>query len=184
MAQDCSLTALLRLVFLFGSIFVQTYALDCGFYHIQSVASGKNVEGHQQGLPLFVGLNLTVTLPTPHGSHEKDYTIWHIEKRFSGPNLRKPHYSIQNNATKMYAHLYRETPNLTVLIAEEEPTFFDLDFIENHEWSIQLSKHLNEDKSLWTIHEQYHQVILERKMLTKAGIPKAVQRFRFHAVQT
>jgi hypothetical protein len=48
-------------------------ALGCGFYRIQSVASGKNVDVRQEGLPLFVGVNFTMV--SPQGSLEKDYTI-------------------------------------------------------------------------------------------------------------
>ncbi|KAF9452079.1 amidase signature enzyme [Macrolepiota fuliginosa MF-IS2] len=151
-------STLLGFVLLFGAI-AQILALESGFYHIQSVTSGKNVQVRQQGLPLFVPKN---SILLPHVPHEKDYAIWYIDRRFQGRNSA-PIYTFENNATKMFVQAYKETLNTTmlfnttILIAEKEATPFELDLIGDHEWTIKLPNS-GAEKNVWTIQEPYDQV--------------------------
>ncbi|KAL9709173.1 hypothetical protein Ac2012v2_007527 [Leucoagaricus gongylophorus] len=153
------------------AITVCVLALDSGFYNIQSVASRKNIEAQQQGLPLFAAESTALFF-------QQDYTVWQVVKH--GHNSEAI-YTLQNNATKLYAQVYHETFNATLMVAEKIATPLELEYIGEHEWMIRIPG--SGTKSVWTIQGPSNQISLNSMRVTRKGIPRVNQRFKFKPVQ-
>ncbi|KXN88444.1 hypothetical protein AN958_07354 [Leucoagaricus sp. SymC.cos] len=163
---------------LFFTIVARVLAFNTGFYHIQNVASGKNVEARQQGLPLFVEMDPALL---DHKADEEDYAVWRVGKRIHGHNAEAV-YTLQHNATKMYAQAYKEAFNTTIMIAEKYATPLEFEFLGGHEWAIKIADN-GTTKSVWTIEEPNDQVTVYSAKITRKGIPRASQRFIFHPIR-
>ncbi|KAF5350708.1 hypothetical protein D9756_008562 [Leucocoprinus leucothites] len=116
--------------------------------HDADVDFGKNVEARQQGLPLFITKN---EMPFIHEGHEQDYTVWRVDKRVHG-HASKAIYTLQHNATKMYAQVYHEAFNITLMIAEKIATPVGLESVGGHEWTSPRAFGQQKDSMVWCVH--------------------------------